>query len=251
MIFIYIAGMRKVFIADAHLRLPGDDNYRTMLRFLAELPGTADTLYILGDLFEFWIGYPEVPFPQYRPLLDALRALRSAGMEIVYFEGNHDFHMGPYFTETLGAKVYRGPAVLEIDGKRVCLCHGDEINRRDYAYRILRSILHSRLTSALTHVVPPRCATAIADRLGENSRAHHGARRTRWNYPAILRSFAADRFAAGCDMVITGHFHLPLIETSGAGGANTLVSLGDWISHFSYAEMRDGAVTLRRYSPEA
>ena len=158
--------MRKVFIADAHLRLPGDDNYRTLLRFLAELPGSTDTLYILGDLFEFWIGYQQVAFSQYLPLLDALLALRRAGVEIVYFEGNHDFHMGPYFTHTLGARVYRGPAVLEVEGKRVYLCHGDEINRRDYAYRMLRLLLHSPLTSALTRVVPPRCASAIADRLG-------------------------------------------------------------------------------------
>ena len=243
--------MRKVFIADAHLRLPGDDNYRTLLRFLAELPGSTDTLYILGDLFEFWIGYQQVAFSQYLPLLDALLALRRAGVEIVYFEGNHDFHMGPYFTHTLGARVYRGPAVLEVEGKRVYLCHGDEINRRDYAYRMLRLLLHSPLTSALTRVVPPRCASAIADRLGRKSRAHHGARRTRWDYPALLRSFAASRFAEGCDLVITGHFHLPLMETSGAGATHTLVSLGDWISHFSYAEMRDGAVTLRSYSSEA
>ncbi len=242
--------MRKVFIADAHLRLPGDDNYRTLLRFLAGLPGTTDTLYILGDLFEFWIGYPEVPFPQYLPLLDALMALRRAGVEIVYFEGNHDFHMGPYFTGTLGAKVYRGPAVLEIDGKRVFLCHGDEINRRDYAYRMLRLLLHSPLTRALTHIVPPRYASAIAERLGQKSRAHHGARRARWHYPSLLRDFAARRFAEGCDLVITGHFHLPFTETSGSGTSHTLVSLGDWIRHFSYAEMRDGAVTLRTYSIE-
>ena len=86
--------MRSIFIADAHLRNPGDANYRELLRFLAGLRGNTDTLYILGDLFEFWIGYSTTPFIQYLPILEELRLLTAGGTAIVYFEGNHDFHMG-------------------------------------------------------------------------------------------------------------------------------------------------------------
>lgn len=108
--------MRAIFIADAHLRQPGDENYRLLMEFLAGLRGNVDTLYILGDLFEFWIGYDPVPFTHYLPLLDRLRELVDSGVRIEYFEGNHDFHMGPFFTETLRATVHPGPAVVDIRG---------------------------------------------------------------------------------------------------------------------------------------
>jgi len=109
--------MRKVFIADAHLRSPEDENYRKLLLFLAGLRGTTDTLFIMGDLFEFWIGYRHPPFTHYFPVLEQLRRLTESGTRIIYFEGNHDFHMGPFFKETLQARVYRGPAIIDLDGK--------------------------------------------------------------------------------------------------------------------------------------
>lgn len=93
--------MRAIFIADAHLRHEGDENYRLLVEFLTELRGTVDTLFILGDLFEFWIGYETVPFTHYLPILKKLQELAENGTEIVYLEGNHDFHMGPFFTKTL------------------------------------------------------------------------------------------------------------------------------------------------------
>lgn len=239
--------MRKVFIADAHLRNAGDDNYRRLLGFLAELRGNADTLFILGDLFEFWIGYRRVPFTQYRPVLEQLRQLVASGTELVYFEGNHDFHMGPFFKETLKARVFKGPAALDLDGKRVYLCHGDQINRGDIGYLLLRFLLHNPLTGAVAPFVPPRIASAIADRMSRMSRQNHRQRRMKWDYAAILRGFAAARFGEGYDAVITGHFHLPLLEKSGSGGERTLLSLGDWLTHFTYGEWTDGEISLKKF----
>lgn len=236
--------MRAIFIADAHLRHEGDENYRLLMEFLAELRGTVDTLYILGDLFEFWIGYDPVPFTHYLPILDQLRNLAESGTKIVYLEGNHDFHMGPFFTGTLGALVHPGPAIVTIEGKRVCLCHGDEVNRRDYSYRLLRFILHSPLTRAATRVFPPAVASWIAERMSRGSRKNHGRRRHRWDYPALLRAFAARRFREGCDVVVSGHFHIPFRDEA---DGKVLLSLGDWLTHYTYGEWRDGVVSLRRY----
>lgn len=241
--------MRKVFIADAHLKQAGDENYRKLLDFLVGLRGDTETLFILGDLFEFWIGYRRVPFSHYLPVLEELRQLRLHGVNIVYFEGNHDFHMGPFFEETLAARVYPGPATIELDGKRVYLCHGDQINRRDYGYRLLRLMLHNPLTRLLTHVVPPAVASLIAERMSRQSRRNHGRRRVRWDYAAIMREFAAERFREGCDAVVTGHFHIPLLEDSKDGSGRQLLSLGDWITHFTYGEWENGALSLKTYNP--
>ena len=241
--------MRNIFIADAHLRLPTDENYRRLLRFLGTLEGKTDTLFILGDLFEFWIGYPHPAFPHYDPVVQTLRRLRHSGTEIVYFEGNHDFHMGEVFTNDLQARVYTGPATLVLDGRTVCLCHGDEINTRDFGYRLLRTVLHSSLTKALTRIIPPSGAAAVARYLGGRSRANHGARRLRWDYATLARQYAAGRFADGCDVVITGHFHLPLLErTSREGSERVLLCLGDWMTHYTYGEMIAGSAYLRTFS---
>jgi UDP-2,3-diacylglucosamine hydrolase len=241
--------MRKVFIADAHLRSESDKNYRLLLEFLGTLPGNTDTLFILGDLFEFWIGYPRVPFPHYLTMLEELRMLRKKGVNIVYFEGNHDFHMGPYFEKTLEAVIYSAPAVFEMEGKRVYLSHGDQINRADYSHRLFRFLLHNRMTGGIIPLVPPFIASYIAERLGRKSRGNHEMRRHKWDYPSILRRFAAERFREGCDAVIVGHFHMPLIERSSNKAERTLISLGDWITHFSYGELEDGEFSLRRYNP--
>lgn len=245
--FRYSAAMRKIFIADAHLQKETDENYRLLLNFLAGLPGDTDTLFILGDLFEFWIGYADNPFTHYRPVLEQLRALRERNVEIVYFEGNHDFHMGPFFEETLRARVFCGPAKFDLDGKKVYLCHGDQICSADYGYRLLRALLHNPLTRALVPLTPPAVASWIAEQMGRGSKRRHGARRDKWDYPAILREFAAARFQEGYDAVISGHFHLPLIERSEDGRERTLLSLGDWISHYTYGEWEDGKFSLKKF----
>ena len=239
--------MRSIFIADAHLRNPGDENYGKLLRFLAGLRGNTDTLFILGDLFEFWIGYRDTPFTQYLPILEELRLLSASGTAIVYFEGNHDFHMGPFFRKTLKADVHKGPAIITLEGKRVYLCHGDQMNRADTGYHLLRFLLHNPLTGAIVPIFPAWLAIRIADRMGRASRQVHRQREVKWDYGAILREFAAARFREGCATVISGHFHLPLLETSGGDGGQTLLSLGDWITHFTYGECLDGELFLRTF----
>jgi len=83
--------------------------------------------------------------------------------------------------------------------------------------------------------------------MGRASRQVHRQREVKWDYGAIIRAFAAARFREGCDTVISGHFHLPLLETSGKDGGLTLLSLGDWITHFTYGEWLDGELFLRRF----
>lgn len=239
--------MRRIFIADAHLRKQTDDNYRMLLRFLSTLEGNTETLYILGDLFEFWIGYRRPAFPHYQPVLEQLLKLSNLGTRIVYFEGNHDFHLGPYFTETLLAEVHPGPAMVTIDGKRVFLCHGDQINRRDYGYRLLRTMLHNRLSRMLVPLVPVRLASFVAEHMSRQSGKKHVSRRSSWDYPSIIKGFAAEEFSLGCDTVVCGHFHLPFLERSGPEGNRTLLSLGDWISQYSYGEWIDGRLSLKTF----
>ncbi|HJV67282.1 MAG TPA: UDP-2,3-diacylglucosamine diphosphatase [Geomonas sp.] len=236
--------MRKIFIADAHLRSPEDTNYRTLLRFLEELPRDTETVYLLGDVFEFWIGDPAPLYSHYRDIIECLKRLRERGVGIVYFEGNHDFHLDGFFSKHLQAKVYKAGAVVEIGGEKVYLCHGDQINREDYRYRAFRFVFHSPVVKALIPLFSRRLAARTASTLSRRSSRKHEARRKRWDYRVILDSFARGRFAAGCDVVITGHYHLPIFKRQ---DGHLFISLGDWITQYSYAQWLDGEFTLERF----
>jgi UDP-2,3-diacylglucosamine hydrolase len=236
--------MRKIFIADAHLRNPEDANYRMLIRFLETLPPDTDTLYLLGDLFEFWVGNPDPVYNHYREIIESLKAVRGRGVRIVYFEGNHDFHLDGFFERHLQAEVHKAGAVLEIGGQRVYLCHGDQINLEDYRYRVFRLAFHNPVTKALIPLFSRRLAAHAASTLSRRSSSKHAFRRTRWDYRVILDSFARGRFAAGCDAVITGHYHLPMIKRE---EGHLFIALGDWITQFSYAQWLDGEFTLESF----
>jgi UDP-2,3-diacylglucosamine hydrolase len=236
--------MRDVFIADAHLLDPADENYRRLLAFLDGLRGETRTLYLLGDVFEFWVGYRHVVFAPYVPLLEALRRLREGGTAIVCVEGNHDFHLGPYFEKGLGCRVLPDGGGVEIDGRRVFIGHGDLVNPGDHSYRLLRRTLRSRPLRWLLQVVPPDWTWGIARWAGRQSRKGQATKMTRWLPEAMLTAHAERLFREGFAAVVTGHFHHPLLqETDG----KTLVALGDWIDQFSYAVCEDGKFELRTY----
>ncbi len=233
--------MRDVFIADAHLRDPGDENYRRLLTFLEGLRGNTRTLYLLGDIFEFWIGYRHAVFSAYVPILEALRRLREDGTELVFVEGNHDFHMGPYFEEFLGCRVIADDAAVDIDGLRVYLAHGDLADPADRGYRLLRRLLHSRFILFLSRIVTPDLPWAISRWMGRQSRKQYADRSVRRQPETLILAHARRRLAEGHQAVVTGHFHHPLLHPDTAG---TVVALGDWIDQYSYAVYEDGAFRL-------
>ncbi|MBW4057225.1 MAG: UDP-2,3-diacylglucosamine diphosphatase [Proteobacteria bacterium] len=238
--------MRVIFIADAHLVSPNDTNFRLLLRFLSELEGELDVLYIMGDLFDFWLGFPSHPFTQYNPVLDALERVVARGCRLVYFEGNHDFHLGTIFSQRLKAEIHTGPAIEYIQGKRLYVCHGDQINREDLLYRLLRCLLRTGLVAASVSHFPPAWAEIIRRRLQKQSQAGYTVKTARWNYRQILLDFARMLQKQGYDGLVTGHFHLALREDI-PGSTFAVLSLGDWMEQFTYGEMQDGELQLKIY----
>lgn len=239
--------MRTVFLADAHLQHPEDANYRQLLGFLAQLQGNTTTLCILGDLFDFRIGLPNLTFPEQEPAIEALRRLSASGTRLIYLEGNHDFHLGAGFARRIGAELYRGPVGLELDGRRVYLCHGDLVNPADWRYRLLHLVLRNRLTARAGQLLPPAVVAGIRRRLQRTSRGRYRSDRLRWDYGAIIRRYADGIRSKGYDALVLGHFHLPFIENA---TDFTLLSLGDWIDCFSYGQLASGRFSLHVFSSD-
>jgi UDP-2,3-diacylglucosamine hydrolase len=238
--------MRAIFVADAHLRKPGDRNYLRMLDFLEEQRGKTDMLVLLGDIFEFWIGKSTV-IADHVPLIDALERLHQQGTQLVYVEGNHDFHLGPVFTERLACRVFPDGGSIELDGMKVYLAHGDLANPDDTGYRLLRSFFRSDLVRFLIRVLPNVMLQSIAVLAGSLSKKSLGGQRDR---PArgVLKPYAETLLAAGHQAVVSGHFHQPFHEKLGDG---ELIALGDWITQFSYAVYENRTFTLTSYRATA
>jgi UDP-2,3-diacylglucosamine hydrolase len=180
----------------------------------------------------------------YVPIIDVLERMHQQGTKLVYVEGNHDFHLGPVFTDRLACQVLPEGGCIELDGKKVFLSHGDLANPADKSYRRLRAFLRSGLIRTLLRLAPNSLTMAIANRGSYNSRKNAGERRNRWPAREILRPYAETILAEGYQALVTGHYHHPFHEKLGEGEH---IALGDWITQFSYAVYEDHAFTLQTY----
>ena len=135
-------GDKLLFLADLHLCPEAPERLHLVCDFLRTQRQAAAGIYILGDLFDYWIGPKHLNLPDYREAIDALRALVRRGTRVVFLCGNRDFYMRG-FSEATGIEVvpHRTHAQLTIDGRRVALCHGDFLEgRRDVWFQVQRLI---------------------------------------------------------------------------------------------------------------
>lgn len=239
---IIVTGMRDLFIADAHLRRPEDKNYRALLSFLENQPEQLRTLYLLGDIFEFWIGFNHVVYSDYIPILNCLAKLHNDGTRIVYVEGNHDFRLGAFFEQSLNCTILPQGGEVVIDGHRVYLTHGDLANPADRGYRFLRSIFRGRVATFLSRTIHPDLIWKFAAWASRNSSGKKN-RRDLSRCREILIAYAERLFKQGAEVVLTGHYHTPFVEQTETG---TLIALGDWIEQFSYALYENGEFKLEK-----
>ena len=237
---------RLFFMSDAHLgaRSAVDESpQRSRVHdFLASLEGRAETLYIVGDLFDFWFEYRTAIPRDLFPTLAALERLRHAGVAVVYLNGNHDFWLGPFLRDTLGIRTVDGACTVEAQGRRLWLHHGDGLVGGDLGYKFLRGVLRHPAAIRLYQWLHPDLGIPLAHAvsgLSRRSRGHGPLEPER-----LWREIAQPRFAEGFDGVLVGHFHHVHEQRD---GARQFIVLGDWIDHFTYAELHAGELTLRHW----
>ncbi len=129
--------MRVHLIADLHLGPERPDHAERLGRLLDGLEADRDRLYILGDLFEVWLGDDAVPVC-HAPVLERLATTTRRGIEIAIMHGNRDFLIGEAFCRRTGCRLVDDPTSLEIAGRTVLLCHGDTLCTDDLAYQAYR-----------------------------------------------------------------------------------------------------------------
>ena len=223
--------MRRLFLSDVHLspRLP--DRAARLLEFLEREAARADELYILGDLFDYWIGPKHLDLPDYRDALAALRRTTGRGVRVLFILGNRDFYMRRRFEDETGVRVAPGRTShrMEVASRKVCLCHGDYLEgRRDLGFWI-QELIRSRPMEAFYTRLPAGMQKAGA----EFYRRVSGARPRR---PSDLEDAAVlAEFRRGTDIIVCGHVHRAQeIRSSVDGREAVLFTLPDWSDGASY-----------------
>ena len=128
------------FISDIHLMGEESDNYiktnKNLENFFNHILNTGGTLFINGDLFDFYFEYKDVIQKKYFSLYNQLYMLKNAGIEIHYIVGNHDYWVMDFIENTITTKTYRDDVTLELNGKKFYISHGDGYLSWDQGYRL-------------------------------------------------------------------------------------------------------------------
>jgi UDP-2,3-diacylglucosamine hydrolase len=132
-----------LFISDLHLTARRPETTDLLIDFLAGSARAAGALYILGDLFDYWLGDDRLDEPFNRRVCDALAAATGAGVASHFMPGNRDFLAGPTFAAATGLRMLGEPAVVEIGGVATLLLHGDTLCTDDADYQAFRSTVRS------------------------------------------------------------------------------------------------------------
>ena len=223
------------FVSDVHLGLrvadPVDREHR-FVEFLRGLPEETEALYLLGDIWDFWYEYKHVVPKGYVRVFAALTELIDRGVDVFFFQGNHDVWTYSYFEE-LGMKKLQQPAVVEIAGKRFCLGHGDGLGPVPLGYRFLRGIFHNRVLQFLFSMLHPWIAFGLGNGWSRSNRLSHDKEYVFQGKDEPLYKFA-EEFAREnrIDCFVFGHYHSD-VHMKLPSGADFII-LKDWIHGSPY-----------------
>lgn len=216
-----------LFISDLHLDEEQPAIADGLLAFLQrEAPG-AHTLYVLGDLFETWIGDDHVtPFNQ--RIITAFRAFSDAGRALFFLHGNRDFALGGDFAAQAGGILLDEDTVIELNGRRTVIAHGDALCTDDHEYQKFRAMVRNPawIANVLAMPLPARQALAAKLRGESKMRNANKADNIMDVNDAAVRALLNARQAGA---LVHGHTHRPAVHAVDLGDRRaTRYVLGDW-----------------------
>lgn len=239
---------RCVLASDFHLSPADPRGIEVFTRFCAEVVRGAAVFYVLGDLFESWVGRKQLAVPGHAPVFEALAALSAAGTRIVLFHGNRDFLLGRVEGALAGGEVVGEEAVVEHFGRRYLLLHGDSLCTLDIGYQRTKPILRSWLVRGLSATLPLAAQQRIAGGLRGTSRRTVSAKPR--EVMEIVGDAVRSRFAEGHAALICGHVHAPGLRDYGDPTRPLPVYvLGDWHEGGVFATLSADGVALQRFEP--
>ncbi len=235
--------MATLFIADLHLQTEEPAITAGFLRFLAGEARHADALYILGDLFEAWIGDDD-PNPLHQHIARAIKALVDSGVTCYFIHGNRDFLLGKRFARESGMTLLPEEQRLELYGRPVLILHGDTLCTDDAGYQAFRAKVHTPWIQKLFLMLPLFIRQKIAARMRADSKAansHKSMEIMDVNSQAVVDVMEKHHV----QWLIHGHTHRPDVHTLTANGEPAYrVVLGAWHTEGSMVKVSEKDVEL-------
>lgn len=262
-IFINIAAMsvhihptpqKKVFFAsDFHLGVPDYSSSlqreRLIVTWLDDIKDQAHSIYLLGDLFDFWFEYKHSIPKGFIRFQGKLAELRDKGIPIYFFTGNHDMWMFNYFPTELGIPVYREPLELVSPKHKLLIGHGDGLGPGDRSYKILKRFFSSQLCQWLFARLHPNLGMAIAHYWSRQSRISNikkDEEKFKGEENEYLLAYCREtEKTRHFDFYVFGHRHLPLDLKVNAN--SRYINLGEWVHFTTYAEYDGENISLKSY----
>ena len=246
-------GKQIFFISDFHLGVPDAERSlareKLVVQFLDEIKHEAHTIFIVGDMFDFWYEYKKVVPRGYVRLLGKIAELTDAGIHIHFFVANHDMWMKNYFQEELNVPVYFEPKEFVYNDKVFLIGHGDGVGPGDHGYKRLKKIFRNPFCQWLFGVLPPAVGIGLANYSSRKSRAATGQSEERflgedkeWLLIYCKEAIQEKKI----HYFIFGHRHLPIDYR--LNDSSRYINLGDWINYFTYAVFDGNDLQLKSYT---
>lgn len=237
------------FASDIHLGIP---DYKTSLErekklcnWLDYVSKDATDIYLMGDVFDFWFEYKTAVPKGFTRLLGKIAALTDRGINIFMFKGNHDMWMFGYLEKECGVKTISNELILEENGKRIFLHHGDGLGPGEQGYKWLRGFFRSSVCQWLFARLHPNFGIGLALLLSRRSRLSQKGKYEQYHGDdkEYLTLFCKELLnKEHYDYFIFGHRHLPLkVEIA---KNSTYINLGEWFNRPHYAVFNGETVEL-------
>ncbi|MGB0165502.1 MAG: UDP-2,3-diacylglucosamine diphosphatase [Luteibaculum sp.] len=243
------------FASDFHLGVPDEksslEREKRVVAWLESIKDKAREIYLMGDLFDFWFDYKTVVPKGFIRLLGKIAELSDAGIQIHLFPGNHDMWMFGYFEKELNVTFHQDFYSFTAGNKNFLLHHGDGLGPGDHGYKFIKKVFANKGLQFLFKWLHPDVGIGIANFWSKQS-----SKKTR-SKDAIYHGKEKEWLVSFCeehlkkhpetDYYIFGHRHLPLDITL-ANKRSRYINLGDWISHFTFAEFDGNDLRLMHFN---
>lgn len=245
---LYTPAMTTLFVSDLHLDAARPDMTRLFGEFVDGEAREAETLYILGDLFETWVGDDD-PSAAGALVAERLKALADSGVPMFFMHGNRDFLLGERYAQRAGITLLDDPTVITLYGKPALLTHGDLLCTGDVAYQRFRAQTRDPQWQRDFLSQPLATRLAFAHSARSASQARQGELRDTGTMETItdVTPAAVEKMfeAHDVDTIIHGHTHRPAVHRE---GKRTRIVLGDWYEQGSVLRVDADGMRLQGLS---
>jgi len=239
------------FASDFHLGAPNHQESlkreKKIVEWMDTIKPTAQELFLLGDIFDFWFEYKRAVPKGFTRFLGKIAEFTDNGIPVHFFLGNHDMWIFEYLPAETGVTIHEHYYETQWGGKNFFLAHGDGLGSGDWSYKILKSIFRSRFSQWLFGRMHPNLGIWIAHKWSHSSRIANGdPAKFRGEDKEILVQYSRSILQKKhYDFLIYGHRHTPIDYPLNEKAR--YINLGDWIKHSSYAYFDGEELYLKNF----